>query len=114
MVRQRIILVLFAVMFSMVRLGVAQDQVSQESASAPREVTYNKDVAPILYSNCVKCHRPDDIAPMSLMTYKETRLWAPAIREAVVQRKMPPWHADPKLGDFLNERRRCQRSASGS
>ncbi len=105
MVRQRIILVLFAVMFSMVRLGGAQDQVSQESASAPREVTYNKDVAPILYSNCVKCHRPDDIAPMSLMTYKETRLWAPAIREAVVQRKMPPWHADPKLGDFLNDPR---------
>ena len=67
---------------------------SQESASPPKETTYNRDVAPILYKICVVCHRANDIAPMSLMTYKDTRPWARAIREAVVQRKMPPWHAD--------------------
>ena len=42
---------------------------------------------------------------MPLMTYKDTRPWARSIREAVVQRKMPPWHADPKIGDFLNDPR---------
>ena len=62
-------------------------------------------MAPILYKNCVVCHRPNDIAPMSLMTYKDTRMWARPIRDAVVNRKMPPWHADPKVGDFINDPR---------
>jgi mono/diheme cytochrome c family protein len=68
-------------------------------------VTFTRDVAPILYKNCTVCHHPNDIAPMSLMTYKEARPWAAAIREAVVQRKMPPWHADPHVGDFINDAR---------
>jgi mono/diheme cytochrome c family protein len=75
------------------------------TTASPKDVTYNRDVAPILYKNCVMCHRPNDIAPMSLLTYKDTRPWARAIREAVVQRKMPPWHADPDVGDFLNDPR---------
>src|SRR5271165_4216988 len=78
---------------------------SNETVSPPREVTFNRAVAPILYKNCVICHRPNDIAPMPLITYKDTRLWARPIREAVVQRKMPPWHADPKVGDFINDPR---------
>ena len=45
---------------------------SAQEASAPKEVTFNQDVAPILFKNCVVCHRPNDIAPMSLMTYKDT------------------------------------------
>ena len=69
------------------------------------EVTYNKDVAPILQKNCVVCHRPNDIAPMSLMTYDEALPFARMIRESVVQRKMPPWHADPGVGDFINDAR---------
>src|SRR6476469_8349789 len=68
-------------------------------------VTYSKDVAPVLYQHCVVCHHPNDIAPMSLMTYKETRPWAAAIREAVVRRVMPPWHADPHVGEFRNNPR---------
>lgn len=72
---------------------------------APRQVTFSKDVAPILYAHCVKCHRPNDIAPMSLLTYKDARPWAAAIRQAVVQRVMPPWHADPHVGDFMNDPR---------
>jgi mono/diheme cytochrome c family protein len=78
---------------------------AQETSTPPKEVTYNRDVAPILYKNCVVCHRPNDIAPMSLLTYKDTRPWAGLIREAVVHRKMPPWHADPKVGEFLNDPR---------
>jgi len=78
---------------------------TESKIDAPKEVTFSKDVAPILYQNCVKCHRPNDIAPMSLLTYKDARPWAAAIRQAVVQRIMPPWHADPHVGDFMNDPR---------
>jgi hypothetical protein len=72
-------------------------------------VTFNRDVAPIVYENCVVCHHPNDIAPMSLMTYKDARPWAAAIREAVVTRQMPPWHADPHMGEYLNDPRLSQK-----
>lgn len=70
-----------------------------------RTVNYSKDIAPILYRNCTGCHHPNDIAPMSLLTYKDARPWAAAIRQAVVQRIMPPWHADPHYGKFANDPR---------
>ncbi|MGH9854105.1 MAG: c-type cytochrome, partial [Blastocatellia bacterium] len=71
-------------------------------------VTFNKDVAPILFKNCAECHRPGEAAPMSLLSYKETRPWARSIREKVVSREMPPWHADPHVGQFSNDRRLTQ------
>src|SRR5215467_6735833 len=71
----------------------------------PVEVTYYKDVAPILQKNCTVCHRPNDIAPMSLVTYEEVFPFARMIRENVVQRKMPPWHADPAFSEFNNDAR---------
>jgi len=67
--------------------------------------TFTKDVAPILYKHCAGCHRPSDIAPMSLLDYKSARPWARSIREAVVSRKMPPWFADPRHGEFANDAR---------
>jgi hypothetical protein len=67
--------------------------------------TFTKDVAPILYRRCVQCHRPNDIAPMSLLDYKTARPWARAIRESVLSRKMPPWFADPHYGSFANDAR---------
>jgi mono/diheme cytochrome c family protein len=79
-------------------------RVSDAKASA-NPVTFNKDVAPILHKNCVGCHRPGEVAPMSLMTYKDARPWARALREKVVTRAMPPWHADPQYGEFSNDRR---------
>jgi hypothetical protein len=79
------------------------------STAAPRAadtpVTFTKDVAPILYKNCVSCHRDGEMAPMSLMTYKDARPWAKSIRRHVVERVMPPWHADPSHGIFSNARR---------
>lgn len=66
--------------------------------------TFNKDVLPILQNNCQVCHRPGEVAPMSFLTYKETRPWAKAIVAATVSRKMPPWFADPNYGHFANER----------
>ncbi len=70
--------------------------------------TYSRDVAPIMLKNCAACHRPGEIAPMSLLNYKESRPWARAIREKVVSREMPPWHADPKYGEWANDRRLSQ------
>ena len=71
-------------------LGVA-------ALAASNNVTFNKDVLPILQKNCQECHRPGEVAPMSLLTYNEARPWAKAIKAAVVTQKMPPWFADPKV-----------------
>src|SRR5438445_10439159 len=83
-------------------LGLSLVALAATAAAAP---TFNKDVAPILYRRCVACHRPNDIAPMSLIEYKTARPWAKAIREAVISRKMPPWFADPHYGTFSNDAR---------
>src|SRR5262245_37872597 len=73
-------------------------------ASAAGAVTFNKDVLPILQKNCQTCHRPGNIAPMSFLTYETTRPWAKAMKAAVIERKMPPWFADPQYGHFSNDR----------
>jgi len=70
-----------------------------------KEVTYTRDIAPILNKNCVMCHRPNDVAPMSLMTYEEVLPFARMIQQNVTQRKMPPWHADSHVGEFMNDAR---------
>jgi hypothetical protein len=67
-------------------------------------VTFNRDVLPILQKNCQTCHRPNQVAPMSFLTYKEARPWAKAMKTAVALRKMPPWFADPQYGHFTNDR----------
>ena len=64
----------------------------------PPQVTFSKDVAPIFQAKCQECHQPNSIAPMSLITYKEARPWARAIRERVITRQMPPWHIDRSVG----------------
>jgi mono/diheme cytochrome c family protein len=78
------------------------------SASGNPSVTFTKDVAPILFKSCAECHRPGEAAPFSVLTYKETRPWARSIREKVLERTMPPWHADPHVGAWANDRRLTQ------
>ena len=63
-----------------------------------KEVTFSKDVAPILQRACQNCHRPGSIAPMSLLTYKDARPWARSIKTKVALRQMPPWHIDRNVG----------------
>jgi mono/diheme cytochrome c family protein len=77
------------------------------NAASPNHAapTFSRDVAPILYGHCVSCHHPGDIAPMSLLTYKDARPWAAAIRESVLTGKMPPWKADPHFGKWSNDPR---------
>ncbi len=76
------------------------------AADAPSNPTFTKDVALIFQDKCEACHRPDSIAPMSLMTYEEARPWARSIKERVTTRQMPPWHIDKTVGiqDFKNDR----------
>lgn len=78
------------------------------AAMAAAVPTFSKDVAPILQRRCQECHRPGEIGPFSLLTYKQARPWAKAIRNAVVNRSMPPWHADPHYGKFANDRSMTQ------
>jgi hypothetical protein len=75
---------------------------AQDTSTAP--ATFTKDVLPILQKNCQSCHRPGQIAPMSLLTYEQTRPWARSIKARVVAREMPPWFADPQHGTFANDR----------
>ena len=70
----------------------------------PSEVTYSKDVAPIMFENCVYCHRPGEVAPFSMLTYKDTRPWARSIKQRVLNGQMPPWKADPHYGSFQNSK----------
>ncbi|MGH9760070.1 MAG: c-type cytochrome, partial [Blastocatellia bacterium] len=67
-------------------------------------VTFSKDVASIFFRKCTACHRPGEAAPMSLLTYRDARPWARSIKEKVLTKAMPPWHADPAYGKFENDR----------
>ena len=74
-------------------------------AASAQEVTFARDIAPLLQESCQTCHRPGSLAPMSLMTYKETRPWARSIKNRVMTRSMPPWHVDKTVGyqHFMND-----------
>src|SRR5262245_55949695 len=72
--------------------------------AADQPVTFAKDILPILQKNCQSCHRPGQIAPMSLLTYEEARPCARSIKTKVESRHMPPWFADPRHGQFANDR----------
>jgi hypothetical protein len=85
-------------------VSMAVSALAVVSPAATSSVTFSKDVLPILQSRCQECHRPGEVAPMSLLTYQETRPWAKSIRQAVVTKKMPPWFADPHYGKFANDR----------
>ncbi len=70
------------------------------------QVTFAKDIVPIFQEKCQECHRQGTAAPMSLVTYEETRPWAKSIRQRVITRNMPPWHLDKTVGiqEFQNDR----------
>jgi tetratricopeptide (TPR) repeat protein len=68
-------------------------------------ITFTKDIAPIVYSQCVSCHQPDGPAPFSLVTYDEVRRHAAQIASVTTSRYMPPWKPEPGFGDFVGERR---------
>ncbi|MGH9936836.1 MAG: thiol-disulfide isomerase, partial [Blastocatellia bacterium] len=72
-------------------------------AAGDKTVTFTESIAPIFLKKCASCHRPGEIAPMSLLTYEQVRPWAKSIRQAVITRAMPPWPADRAHGRFTND-----------
>ena len=90
-------------------ISLAPHKSKADSPETAPGVTFNKDVAPIIYRNCAACHRPGEVAPMSLLSYKDARPWARSIKEKVQSHDMPPWHADPRYEQFSNDRRLSQR-----
>lgn len=92
----RVTLLVVALVFA--ALGV-RNRAAQAPAATP---TYNAQVAPILFANCITCHRPGGIAPFSLMTYEDAQQHARAIVRMTQSRAMPPWYADPQYGQFKN------------
>src|SRR5580704_15563315 len=86
--------------------GVALLTFSGAGMAADTSVTFAKDIAPIFQEKCQDCHRAGSMAPMSLMTYEETRPWAKSIKQRVATKQMPPWHIDKTVGvtHFANDR----------
>src|SRR5689334_14529825 len=72
--------------------------VAADATKPVAEPTFTKDIAPIFQRACQNCHRTGSIAPMSLLSYKDSRPWARSIKEKVVRREMPPWHIDRNVG----------------
>src|ERR1700685_3556758 len=66
------------------------------------DVTFSKDIAPILQRSCQNCHQPNSVAPMSLISYQQTRPWAKSIKERTLLRDkrgaMPPWYIEKTIG----------------
>ena len=94
--RCKILIILSAVFV----LGSGLPSVALANSDDP---TFTKDVLPILQRSCQKCHRPGTAAPMSLLTYQETRPWARSIKDRVSQRQMPPWHLDRSIGTYKDD-----------
>ncbi|MEX2580702.1 MAG: cytochrome c [Verrucomicrobiales bacterium] len=74
-------------------------------AAKDSEVTYHRDIAPVVYENCTACHREGASAPFPLTNYEEVSRKARTIRRVVNDRYMPPWHANPEATAFLGVRR---------
>src|SRR5262249_36158712 len=88
--------------------GSASEKEKSAKTTDLAAVTFTKDVAPIFYSKCAECHRPGEAAPFSVLSYKDVRPWARSIKDKVVSHEMPPWHADPHIGQWSNDRRLSQ------
>ena len=109
----RVILILTVMLTAALGVGVpvslADESITQATQLAgnnqPTEVTYTKDIAPILNKNCATCHRPGQVAPFSLLTYGDAATHADLIAWATSSRYMPPWKAAPGYGEFKDSRR---------
>jgi len=89
-----------------VKITVKGESRAHAATTAPAQVTFARDIAPIFQAKCQTCHHQGTSAPMSLMTYEEVRPWARAIQLRVGSREMPPWHLDKTVGirQYKNDR----------
>jgi len=77
----------------------------RRSQGEGRAVTFTESIAPIVYANCVTCHRPGEVAPFSLISYEDVAKRGALIAKVTESRYMPPWHAEPGDAAFVGERR---------
>jgi hypothetical protein len=86
-------------------MTLALSGITLAAEPAPNTPTFAKDITPIFQEKCQDCHRKGSMAPMSLITYEETRPWAKSIKQKVATRNMPPWHLDKTVGiqQFKND-----------
>ena len=68
------------------------------------KISYVEQIAPLLQEKCVACHRPGGIGPWAMTSYENVRGFAPMIREVIRTKRMPPWYADPHVGNFIGDR----------
>jgi Flp pilus assembly protein TadD len=89
-----------------VTASAAPHEVSNRTSSpGVPEVTFSKDIAPILFARCAVCHNPEGSAPFSVLTYSPVKQRARLIASATKRRFMPPWKAEPESGDFIGQQR---------
>jgi mono/diheme cytochrome c family protein len=94
----------FSRIVAAVALTASAPLVSVPAASTPAPApTFTRDVLPILQQSCQTCHRPNAMAPMSLLTYDEVRPWARAIKQRVAERAMPPWFSKAGVGEYEDD-----------
>ena len=75
-----------------------------ENPYSKRALTYGKDIAPLMSRRCLECHQKGGVGQIAFTAYPQVKRFAETIREVVTEERMPPWHADPHYGDFLNNR----------
>jgi tetratricopeptide (TPR) repeat protein len=83
---------------------LAGDLSAPAAAQPASAVTFNKDVAPIVFARCASCHRPGEIGPFSLLTYADVKQRATLIADVTARRVMPPWKPNPGTVDYLDSR----------
>lgn len=105
--RRHVPLVLIAMLWlgSVTGLSQAQRNRPASQPASGSRLTFTEAIAPILYTNCVTCHRAGEAAPFPLVTYEDVAKRGDLIAEVTGSRYMPPWHAAPGHGEFLGERR---------
>ena len=102
---KKFMLITAGALFSLALFNSSSLSSDAASGADKASVTFTRDIAPILQKRCEECHRPGGIAPMSLVTYEEARPWARSIKEKVIKREMPPFHAAGQVGRYVNDPR---------
>src|SRR5687768_14316339 len=102
--RRHLLLCLLAVVVTGSAVALAQTS-RRATAPAPAAVTFAETIAPLVYDNCVACHRPGEAAPFSLISYEDVAKRGALIARVTASRYMPPWHGDTDFGGFVGERR---------
>ena len=91
-----------ALLGALVFVSFSPDVSGQQPPVAILAPTFSQHVAPIVYAKCIQCHRPGEVAPMSLINYRDVQPWARSIRTQLVERTMPPFHSHSRYGLLLN------------